>query len=67
MNSINLENLICSNNTRGCKIRLPKKYIEFHEEKLCPFKPIQKYNIMNGTLHHFQISDEYKAFATFHK
>ena len=22
---------------------------------------------MNGTLHHFQISDEYKAFAVFHK
>ena len=67
MNSINLENLTRSNNTRGCKIRLPKKYIQFHEEELCPFKTIQKYNIMNGTLNHFQISDEYKAFAKFHK
>ena len=67
MNSINLENLLCSNATRGCKISLPKLYIEFHEKTLCPFKPIQKYNKMNGTLHHFQITDEYKPFATFHK
>ena len=59
MNSVKLEEPKCPKNIGGCQIKMKKIYSDFHEENLCPYRPIEK-NIMNGIFHDWQIKNQIK-------
>ena len=54
----------CENSIRGCQIIMPKNYLDFHQENLCRYRPIEK-NIMKGIFHTWYIKNQYKIFAVF--